>query len=953
MLNVSRGRVLIALLALTAATVVLHAWLSVPTGLTRTVYGEPGLAGDPVSDAVARDVDLAFLDEQPALDEDRFSAQWRGVWFFPRQQTVRLHLSGRGRISLELDGALLARFPADARVRPEWTGAIGPGPHEVVIAYESDRESPALRVQWAPSAAGRLRPMATAALFPGPAGLREYRTASALWWMRAATIAAWLAVAALALLRALLPLIVSAARRLTRPRELFRDLRQGPAGDFVRRWRAANPPRTFRELRRRLAVVAAPALLGPVVVFLAGPHTVYSGNAAEFNVPFSALVPRLALVTSGVWAALLAVGLVIALVSRRLTRLYAAVLFAAGVLVWAQGNLLLGEYGLLTGDELDLAAEAWRDPYEHALWIGVLVAAVLFSRHVASVAPLVSTVLVVLQVLLIVASPLVAAGEPGDEEEDAQFERRAWREPPPEIAQLSRDRNVIHIVLDSFLSHALEGLLEQDREAMERILQGFVFFPDHLGAFPTTRGSMPAMLTGHAYRNQELFIPFQLHAIERDGIFGRLARHGYQVRSVTFHHREHPPATLPDGSEAVRYTIPTPYESYAGYVESASVQLIDLSLFRHVPHRLKARVYNDDEWLLQSRYTDLDAARRNRPSNHALFLQELIGRFTATESRPVYTYIHVAVPHPPLVMDGDCRYIGRQRFRTSSYLAQARCGLTLVDRLLNRLRDLGIYDRSIVVLTADHGWRLRRRIETLRARTPGGILDEVVQAASPLLAVKPAGSTGPLRISPAPTTVTDVPATILDLIGVQEDVQGESAMRLDEHAPRSREYAHHTWWAAGWQQPYFDVLWIFSVDGPVRSAESWRYRHAMFAPGENLEKRIALKRRGLSEERDGADGTFLWSDPYAVAYAPADARVLTIRVRKAPKVPRQTLTVRIDGAEAVRHVLDSDGWQAFSLDLPAPRPGPNAYTVELIVDPRYRDGNRIRGAMFRPFEWSR
>src|SRR5690606_5043863 len=160
---------------------------------------------------------------------------------------------------------------------------------------------------------------------------------------------------------------------------------------------------------------------------------------------------------------------------------------------------------------------------------------------------------------------------------------------------------------------------------------------------------------------------------------------------------------------------------------------------------------------------------------------------------------------------------------------------------------------------------------------------------------------------------------------------------------------HHTWWTAGWQQPYFDVLWLFSVDGPVRSAASWRFRHAIFAPGENLEKRIAFKRLGLSEEREGSDGTFLWSEPYAVAYAPADARVLTLSARKAPKLPRQTLTVRIDAVEAGRYVLDRGEWQEFRLDLPATRPGANAYTVELIVDPRFRDGRRIRGAMFRPF----
>lgn len=951
MLQVSRQRLLTGLLALTVAAIAAHAWLSVPTGLTVTVHDRPGLAGDVVTVAAVGSVDLAFPDGQSGLDDDGFSAQWRGVWFMPRKQTVRLQVSGRGRIALELDGALLAQFPADARVRSEWSGAIGPGPHDLVITYDADPESPALDVRWAPDG-GRLRPIGTAALFPGPAGLREYRTASALWWVRMATIAAWLAYAAITLPRLVLPWIVRAARRLRHPIALLRDLRHGPVGDRVRRWRAENPPRSLRELRRRLALVAAPALLGPVILILAGPHTIYSANAAEFNVPFSALLPRLLTLTAGAWAVLFTVGVVFALLSRRLTRVYAAVLFAVGLLAWVQGTLLLGEYGLLTGDELDLASEAWRDPYEWALWLGVPVLAVLFSRHVANVAPLASTVLVVLQLLLVVGSPLVAAGSADGESEEAQFERRAWREPPPAIAQLSRERNVIHLVLDSFISEAFERLLAQDREAIERTLRDFVYFSNHLGAFPTTRGSMPAMLTARAYRNEELFAPFQLKAIDQDGIFGRMVRHGYQVRSVTFHHSEHPPARLTEHG-AVRYTIPTPYESYAGYVESASIQLIDLSLFRHVPHRLKARVYNDDKWLLQSRYGDFEAARRTRPSNHALFLQELIDNFTATESRPVYAFIHVAIPHPPLVMDADCRYIGRQERLAPGYLAQARCGLRLVDRLLDRLRELGIYDRSTVVLTADHGWQFARRIDELRVRTPAGRLDGIVQKASPLLAIKPAGHTGPFRISRAPTMITDVPATILDLAGLPQEYPGESVLRLDEQAARPREYAHHWWFDAGWQQPYFDLLWIFSVNGPVRRAESWQFRYAIFSPGEDLEKRIRSKRLGLTEMRDETGATFLWSEPYAVGYVPAEARVLILQARKAPKVRRQRLTVRIDGVEMARYRLDADDWKTFRLALPAPHPEANAYTVELIVDPRWRDGRRIRGAMFRPFEWSR
>ena len=61
---------------------------------------------------------------------------------------------------------------------------------------------------------------------------------------------------------------------------------------------------------------------------------------------------------------------------------------------------------------------------------------------------------------------------------------------------------MIHIVLDAFLSETFGEVIERERSTFDRDFSEFVFFADHLGAFPTTRASMPAMLTGIAYRNE-------------------------------------------------------------------------------------------------------------------------------------------------------------------------------------------------------------------------------------------------------------------------------------------------------------------------------------------------------------------------------------------------------------------------------------------------------------------
>ena len=623
------------------------------------------------------------------------------------------------------------------------------------------------------------------------------------------------------------------------------------------RWLALDFPRTTTEFSRRVALVVFPALLGPIVLFLVGPHTVYAGNRAEFGVTFAAIAfPRLLALTVVSWTVLVAIGCVLALVSARFTRAYAALLFAIGMLAWVQGNLLVGDYGLLTGEELDLARYAGREPYELWLWGGSLGLAVLFARRVSAIAPAASKLFVVLQAVLLAVS-LVLLGRQSDAE--PRFDDRAWRPPREEIYQLSRDRNVIHVVLDGYLSEIFGEFLQNERAVIERDFSRFVYFADHLGAFQRRGPAWPAMLSGVAYRNELPFREFQQKSIEERSLFTVLARNGFRVHSITFHHREHPPPAFP-GGEVVRYSVPTPYGSYEEYVEFAAAQLLDLALFRHVPHAFKTHVYNHDMWLLQSRYTERDRARRLRSSNHVAFFDELTGRLTVTAGRPVYAFIHVAVPHPPFALGADCSFTGRKGTSRAAYTAQARCGVAVIQRLLDRLRALDVYDRSVIVVTSDHGWHVPRGNHPLRGVTsPAGNLEFVASEAMPLLAIKPADATGPLRISRAPTAITDIPATVLDLLGLPNDAfPGELVFRIDERGRQSRVFAHHTWSNAGWRLPYFDVLRLFSVDGPVLEPSAWKFQRAIFEPSDNLEEQLERHQAGLSAVQRGTDGSFRW-----------------------------------------------------------------------------------------------
>ena len=465
------------------------------------------------------------------------------------------------------------------------------------------------------------------------------------------------------------------------------------------------------------------------------------------------------------------------------------------------------------------------------------------------------------------------------------------------------------------------------------------------------------MLTGVPWRNE---MRFDRYARRHPSVFHALGRHGYRLRSLTADARDHPSDRFPGAEGAIRYTIPSPYGSYRDYVDSASAQLLDLSLFRHAPHVVKARIYRDDRWLFQQWIE----ARRGavatawRSFGDAVFLQEFTSRITAAGDAPVYSFLHLITPHPPISTDAECVYPGRRpRLTRAGYLAQAQCALRVVRTLLDRLRDLGLYDRSAIIVTSDHGLALFPAADhPLRGiGSPAGrSLHSIESHATPLLLIKPFGAQGPLQTSDAPTAITDLPATLLDLAGLPNTLEtGTSALVLDPARPRERTYAHHSWGGRNTHTSrWFDVLHLFSVDGRVTDPAAWRYRRAIFEPADDRAAQRGAHRIGLWADEDAAEPaagrrTYV-SGEYAAFFVPADTRRVTFDVRKAPALAAQTVTVRVDGRVVDRRSLTDDAWHTLDYAVEARDADNSPLCVELLVSPAWRTADdNPRGVLLR------
>jgi Sulfatase len=713
----------------------------------------------------------------------------------------------------------------------------------------------------------------------------------------------------------------------------------------------------------RVWMVAAPALLGPAIVFLLGPHTIFTTNADEFAVPFAELaIPWLLRTAALNWLIALGVGCLLALISERATQLYAAFLLALGLLLWGQGNLWNPDYGLLTGDDIDLAEHAWRAPYELAAWVVVLLLALAFFRYVSRIAPFAAIAFMAVQ--LIAAAIVTAQPEAAP--------RGRWTDPPPAIYQFSKTQNVIHLVLDAFQSDVFAEIVEEDRAAFDRHFDGFQYFIDHAGVFPTTSVSMVAMLTGEEYRNEKTAPDFARQAFQQSSIFEKVSGKGYDVDAISIIPRASldewvGPESKPNWNGA-RFQIRRPFVSRDEYREAASRELLELSLFRHAPHQAKTVIVNRPEAVYRTLWMDRRQspaqARQYQASNSAAFFEHFIGTMTAQRSRPVYKLLHVGLPHRPVVLDRNCSFIGVSRVTRRSYREQARCAVKRVVEFLDRVRALGIYDSSLIVVSSDHGTGLRPsgfdgRSDSLPigAGPSTQRLTTIAGTAKALMLVKPPHRTGPLVASAAPTSHVDLPPTILDLLGLQGDgVQGESMFRRDPAQSRSRSFAMYDL-RQRFPKEFFTRLDVMAIDGPVTDGGRWHFERSIWRPDGRLESRDIDVGTPSSNSHLGPG----WSVPQreqagqsgnvtfvraltrrAVLFAslPPGAAEIVLRAASGPESAPHFVSVEVDGRNLSRIMVQGDAaYRDLSIKIQAEQKRPTISQITLTFEPT--DGNRF------------
>jgi hypothetical protein len=550
------------------------------------------------------------------------------------------------------------------------------------------------------------------------------------------------------------------------------------------------------------------SMLMPVTLLFFGPGSLYYYNRLEFTFSFYEVFFGLTVITCLSSLMLFAVLQRIPGYKRVLS-----CVFVLAVLLWLQGNVLLWDYG-----HLDSADIPWEDKYVYgiidaAIWFSLLAVALLRPESINKIAYKLGIALIFVQLVsLVLISIRTTAPSWAEYTEDGG----------PKFS-FSSGENIIILVLDSFQTDIFQEILLED-ESYGEIFDGFTYFRNAVGGYPTTYPSIPLMLTGRYYDNSVPIQEFIKESYLSCSVPGVLKKKGYHV-FMPIKKSIYCGDAIASNHIRKRETI--------RFEPDKLIPLLDLALFKYSPHVLKAAIF--DKKLNKPRVIGKifppegdgkdGAAGGERKHADIRFIEEMISESRLGPYGSVFKLYHLNGLHAPYRLNERLEYEELQSdIPGATELAKAE--LRITGMFLDKLKEMGIYDNAMIFMVADHG--------SFKVEEPGWLSNNNMAYLNPLVLVKPFSSRGGIKVSEAPVSLADIPMTILEELGLNDKAPGVSMFKVDKSAERVQRYFSYSW-EGDWNSAYLPDMREYSIKGPGWLHGSWRRSHRTFAPSKVID----------------------------------------------------------------------------------------------------------------------
>ena len=488
--------------------------------------------------------------------------------------------------------------------------------------------------------------------------------------------------------------------------------------------------KVFRWLRTEFGNVAIAVSLAAFLCIVL-PVQTYMANASLFVFTPGRLALELAILLVVLTAAL---WFLLATTGRFLGGTLQSFLVAALVCVYLESGILSAGLPEINGGFLPALAVRGRMIFDLAIWSVVLVCFLAAARWMRTWLHWIA-----LSVLVLALASLFDVQReqaPSSEEIAASglssgFE---WQRDIIENFRYSPKRNVLVFILDSMPGNRSYEFVSSDPEIAGRFA-GFTAYTNNIGMADCTKYGLPGLMTGRYFEpGVSSLAEYPMSIFGEDSFIMPYVRGGAEV----FFTNDLLPYGYANGPIAKR--LPVKGEQKHGWsallLRSRDVpylSLFDVVVFRVAPYCAKAP-------FLYSKIRHDPMMGRDESAfwyEHVMF--PILGRAPLSGSATTLGVFHSRGSHPPLVFDPDGKAYPQPRVDPDSVPELISTPIRHLSRLMDVLRERGLYDSSLIVVTSDHGTHLA-------PFAPGHHPSE-----SAILWVKPEGANGGFSAVSRPT----------------------------------------------------------------------------------------------------------------------------------------------------------------------------------------------------------
>lgn len=367
------------------------------------------------------------------------------------------------------------------------------------------------------------------------------------------------------------------------------------------------------------------------------------------------------------------------------------ILVSISISLYIQGNFILADYGQLDGKPIEWRNYKIEGIISVSVWI-VIIALCIFLYYwkrnaVFGIFKAISMGITAVQIITIVT--LMITNNPFVIE-------NVYTATNKEEYAYGQKENYIILLLDRFDSQALLNILEEPDRDYNKILENFTFYPDTVGMFPCTDLAIPYILSGIPYQNAETYGEYVSYAYAQSPFLQRLDSEDYELgiySNITLPHE------IP--ADTVTTRIVNWYNGGVGVNshKNLSVYMYKLAGFRYLPQPLKKYCwFYPDDIAANEKKVSSDEVEAYSWLNKEFY--EKIEDISKTDKEKVFKLIHLDGTHEGFTFDRN--FEERENVATSIE-EEGRGVLLIVDTYLARLKELGIFDNSVIIIMADHG----------------------------------------------------------------------------------------------------------------------------------------------------------------------------------------------------------------------------------------------------------